>query len=221
MRAPLACALVGARIRSATMTTASPIEFFFDIGSTYSYLASTQMQGLQARTGRVVRWRPFLLGGVFKATNNATPISVAARATWLLRDAERWAEEYGIPLKFPSRFPLATLPTERALVACELETPDALPAFALALFHAYWAEDRDPSARDEIAALARSVGLDADRILGGMDTPAVKDHLRKSTEDAIARGAFGAPTFFVDGQMWFGNDRIAQMERFLGRRVHP
>ena len=200
------------------MTTAtSPIEFFFDIGSTYSYLAATQMRGLEERTGRKVRWRPFLLGGVFKATNNAPPVSVVARASWLYRDAERWAEDYGVPLKFPSRFPLATLPTERALVVCELEAPDELPAFALALFDAYWSQDRDPTSRDEIAALARSVGLDADRILAGMDSPAVKDHLRKSTEDAIERGAFGAPTFFVDGQMYFGNDRITQMERFLAR----
>ena len=201
------------------MTTATPIEFFFDIGSTYSYLAATQIRGLEERTGRTVRWRPFLLGGVFKATGNAPPVSVAARAGWLLRDAARWAEEYGVPLTMPSRFPLVTLPTERALVVCELEAPEKLPAFALALFPAYWAEDRDPTSRDEIATLARGVGLDADRILAGMDTPAVKDHLRKSTEEAVERGAFGAPTFFVDGEMFFGNDRIAQIERLLARRA--
>lgn len=199
------------------MTAPSPIEFFFDIGSTYSYLASTQVHGLEARTGRTVRWRPFLLGGVFKATGNTGPVNVAARATWLLRDAERWAEEYGVPLVLPSRFPLATLPTQRALAACELEAPEKLPALALSLFHAYWAEDRDPTSREEIARCAREVGLEPERILAGMDGQPAKDHLRKTTEDAIARGAFGAPTFFVDGQMWFGNDRIAQLERFLAR----
>src|SRR5690349_18006321 len=108
----------------------APIEFFFDIGSTYSYLASSQMKGLSERTGRTVRWRPFLLGGVFKATENVPPVSVAARVGWLLADAQRWADEYGLPLKMPSRFPVMTLPTERALVACELSAPEKLPAFA-------------------------------------------------------------------------------------------
>lgn len=198
------------------MTT--PIEFFFDIGSTYSYLAASQIEGLEARTGRKVIWRPFLLGGVFKATGNSPPVSVAARAGWLLKDAHRWADEYGLPMKLPSRFPVLTLSTERALVACELSAPEKLTDFAMALFRAYWEDDKDPTDATEIAACAKAAGLDGAAILHAMGTPEVKDRLKKSTEEAVERGAFGAPTFFVDGEMFFGNDRLTQMERWLEKK---
>jgi 2-hydroxychromene-2-carboxylate isomerase len=198
------------------MTT--PIELFFDIGSTYSYLAASQVKGISERTGRKVVWRPFLLGGVFKATSNSPPVSVAARAVWLLKDAQRWADEYGLPMKMPSRFPVMTLPTERALVACELSSPEKLPDFACALFRAYWEEDRDPTDLAEIGACAKAVGLEPERIGQAMGTQEVKDHLKKTTEEAVERGAFGAPSFFVDGEMFFGNDRITQMERWLAKR---
>ena len=85
------------------------IEFFFDIGSSYSYLAATQMDGVAERTAVPVRWRPFLLGGVFKATGNDMPARLPAKAKWMLHDMTLWAHHYGIPFRMPSRFPLITL----------------------------------------------------------------------------------------------------------------
>src|SRR5689334_12190987 len=106
--------------------SAREIELFFDIGSSYSYLAATQMAGLAERTRVPVRWRPFLLGAVFKATTNEMPARVPAKARWMLEDMKRWAEHYGIPFAFPSRFPLLTLRTQRALAAIERTAPEAI-----------------------------------------------------------------------------------------------
>src|SRR6185369_16106939 len=115
------------------------IELFFDIGSSYSYLAASQMEGLAARSGVIVRWRPFLLGAVFKVTGNEMPARLPAKAKWMLHDMTLWAHHYGVPFRMPSRFPLLTLRTQRALTAAErIAGPRAIPAFALALFRAYW-----------------------------------------------------------------------------------
>src|SRR3954465_11461323 len=104
------------------------IELFFDIGSSYSYLAATQMAAVSERTGVPVRWRPFLLGAVFKATGNDLPIRVPAKARWMLTDMERWSAHYGIPFKVPSRFPMVTLRTQRFLTAVEAVRPGEVAA---------------------------------------------------------------------------------------------
>lgn len=195
---------------------AREIEFFFDIGSSYSYLAATQMEALAQRTGVPVRWRPFLLGGVFKATGNDMPARLPAKARWMLGDMTLWARHYGIPFKMPSTFPRITLRTQRALAAAErLASPAALPAFALALFRGYWAEDQDITSDAVIAAAARSAGLDGAAIVAAIDTPETKDLLRATTEEAVRRGAFGAPAMFVGDMLFWGNDRIPLLEEYL------
>jgi 2-hydroxychromene-2-carboxylate isomerase len=192
------------------------IEFFFDIGSSYSYLAATQMEAVAARTGVPVRWRPFLLGGVFKATGNDMPAKLPAKAKWMLGDMTLWARHYGIGFAMPSRFPLVTLRTQRALAAAErLAGSAALPPFALALFRAFWVDDEDVSADATIAACARLAGLDADAIVAAIDAQETKDLLRASTDEAVRRGAFGAPAMFVGDTLFWGNDRIPLMEEHL------
>ena len=186
------------------------IELFFDIGSSYSYLAATQMEGLARRTGVPVRWRPFLLGGVFKATGNDMPARVPAKARWMMHDMALWSKHYGIPLRMPSRFPLVTLRTQRALAAAELRDPASVAPFALALFRAYWAEDRDPTTDDVIREHAPDPS-----IVAAIDAQVTKDHLRATTEEAIRRGAFGAPAMFVGDALFWGNDRIPLLEQFL------
>jgi len=198
--------------------TAPQVELFFDVGSSYSYLAATQMAGVAARTGAAIRWRPFLLGGVFKATGNDLPIRVPAKAKWMLHDMSLWSHHYGVPFRMPSRFPLITLRPQRALAAAErLVGPDAVPAFALALFGAYWAEDQDITTDAVIAACARSAGLDADAIIAAIDAPETKGLLRATTEEAVQRGAFGAPTLFVGDTLFWGNDRLPLLERHLAQ----
>jgi 2-hydroxychromene-2-carboxylate isomerase len=193
------------------------IEFFFDVGSSYSYLAATQMDGVAERTKVPVRWRPFLLGGVFKATGNNLPISLPAKAKWMVHDMTLWAHHYGIGFKVPSRFPLITLRTQRALVATERIAPAAVPAFARALFQAYWVEDQDVTTDPVIGAAARSANLDADAIIAAIDAPETKERLRASTDEAVSRGAFGAPAMFVGDALFWGNDRIPLLERYLSR----
>src|ERR1041385_6559566 len=141
------------------------IEFFFDIGSSYSYLASTPIAGLAARPGAPVRWRPFLLGGVFKSTGNDLPIRVPAKARWMASDMLLWAQHYKVPVRMPTRFPVITLKTQRALVTAERLQPDAMPAFAHAVFRAYWADDKDPTNDDVLRDAARSAGIDGAAVL--------------------------------------------------------
>ncbi|MBK9035727.1 MAG: 2-hydroxychromene-2-carboxylate isomerase [Myxococcales bacterium] len=198
--------------------TAREIEFFFDIGSSYSYLAATQMAAVAARTGVPVRFRPFLLGGVFKAAGNDLPIRVPAKARWMVHDMTLWAHHYGVPFRVPSRFPMITLRTQRALAAAErLAGASALPAFALALFRAYWAEDQDVTTDPVIAAAAGAAGLDADAILAAIDAPETKELLRATTDEAVRRGAFGAPAMFVGDLLFWGNDRLPLLEQHLAR----
>jgi 2-hydroxychromene-2-carboxylate isomerase len=190
------------------------IELFFDVGSSYSYLAATQMAALSARTGVPVRWRPFLLGAVFKATTNDLPVRVPAKARYMLADMARWAAHYRVPFKLPSKFPLLTLRTQRALTAA----PEAaVPAMALSLFTAYWADDQDPTTDAAITAAAQAAGADAAAILGAIDAPATKDRLRATTDEAIARGAFGAPSMFVGDALFWGNDRLELLEKHLAK----
>lgn len=193
--------------------TQRAIEFFYDVSSPYTYLALTQMDALEARTGVPVRFRPFLLGGVFKASGNDLPARVAAKAKWMLEDLARWAAHYDVPFRFPSRFPLNSLASQRALVATErLFGEAAQKKLARALFHAYWVEDRDVSSREVVALLAEQVGLDAAAILEAADAPETKDLLRATTDEAVRRGAFGAPSIFFGDALFFGNDRLALLE---------
>ena len=196
-----------------THPQAHAIEFFFDIGSPYSYLAATQVGAVAERTRTAVSWRPFLLGAVFKASGNEMPARIAAKARWMLEDLRGWSRLYGVPFQMASRFPLNTLRTQRALCALALIAGEqAVPAYALALFQAYWVDDRDVSADAELAALANAAGLDGAAIVAAIDAQPTKDALRAHTENAVARGSFGAPTFFYGDAMFWGHDRLPLIE---------
>lgn len=193
------------------------IEFFFDVASAYSYLASTQMAGLAERTGVSVRWRPFLLGGVFKATGNGTSM-VPAKLQWMAKDIQLWATQYDVPVRVPSRFPLNSLRTQRALTAAvRLHGDGVVPAFAAALFRAAWVDDADVQADSVITACAHGARLGGAAIVGAIDAPETKDALRATTEEAVARGAFGAPAMFVGDALFWGNDRIALLEHYVAQ----
>ena len=189
------------------------IEFFFDPASTYSYLAATQIEAFAKAHGAVVQWKPFLLGKAFEATGNKMPAAIPAKAKYLFWDAKMWAKQYKVPFAFPKIFPLNSVLASRACIAAE-QAGKGVP-FALALLKAYWVEGQDLSQPAAVAAVATGLGLDAAALLAATGAQPVKDLLRANTEDAIARGVFGAPTFFVDGQMFWGNDRLPLMSAFL------
>lgn len=185
------------------------IEFFYDVGSPYSYLAAMQMDGLAVDTGLPVVWRPILLGGVFKGSGNQAPISVPSRGPYLARDLLRCSQQLGIAFRMPSRFPLNTLPPMRLLCGMpEAELPDA----SLRLFRAYWFDDMDISSPEVLAGLfgAAAVARASDET--------VKKKLKDSSEEVVRRGAFGAPTMFIGAEMFFGADRIGQLRWWLANR---
>lgn len=185
------------------------IEFFYDIASPYSYLAATQVAQLSADTGLPVVWRPILLGGVFKGSGNQAPISVPSRGPYLFKDLQRCSTQLGVPFRMASRFPLNTLTTMRVLSGMpEAELADA----SLRVFRAYWFDDMDVSSPEVLAGL-----LGAAAVSRASDD-AVKQKLKAASEEAVARGAFGAPTFFIGDEMFFGADRMAQMRWWLSTR---
>jgi 2-hydroxychromene-2-carboxylate isomerase len=166
------------------------LEFFFDLLSPFSYLASTRVEAVCARTGAALAWRPFLLGAVFKATENASPMSNAHKAAYLLKDLERWADHYGLPrLTFPSDFPFRVVDADRlVLVASE---QGKAGAFARAAFHAIWADGKDLSRPEALAEVLKAVEIDPGPALARAGSTEIKDALKRNGEEAVARGAFG------------------------------
>lgn len=182
------------------------IEFFYDVVSPYTYLASTRIEAIAADTGHAVEFRPFFLGGLMKSIGNQPPANLAPRARHMAVDLQRWADYYGVPYSFPSHFPMMTLKAQRALVAL---SPQARVQPTHDLFRAHWVEDRninDPAVLEEI------LGAEA---MAAAATPEAKQALIDATAEAERRGVYGAPTFFVGVEMWFGNDRLPFLEQFL------
>lgn len=192
------------------------IEFFWDPASPYTYLAATQIDAIAGRAGGTIVWRPFVLGKVFEATGNRAPATVPAKAKYLFQDVQRWARLYGQPLNFPKIFPINSIAALR--MGCAASAAGHGGAFALAVMRAYWAEGVDISQPAALVDVATAAGLDGAALLAQTQDAAIKDQLRANTEEAVKRGTFGAPTFFVDGQMFWGNDRLVLLENHLAGR---
>jgi 2-hydroxychromene-2-carboxylate isomerase len=187
------------------------VEFFFDFGSPAAYLASTQIEAI-AGEGNVT-WRPMLLGGVFKATGNASPVMVPAKGKWMMGDLAQWASRYSVPLNMPPGFPLNTLYLMRG--ACALEGTDQFMPYVRAVYDAMFDQGRDMSDPAVIGEVLTAAGLDARAIIASTQDDAVKAKLKANTEEAVARGVFGAPTIFVGDQMFFGQDRLELVREAL------
>ncbi|MBV8063498.1 MAG: 2-hydroxychromene-2-carboxylate isomerase [Nevskia sp.] len=193
------------------------VEFFWDPASPYTYLASTQVEALAARVGATVVWKPFLLGKVFEATGNKMPAAIPAKGKHLFCDVQRWAAHYGVPVAFPKVFPVNSVLALRAGIAAANLGQAA--AFAKALMKAYWADGLDIGQPEAVGRVAAAAGLDGAAVLALTQEQPVKDQLRANTEEAVKRGAFGAPTFFVSEEMFWGNDRLVLLEEFLRGRL--
>lgn len=187
------------------------LEFFFDIGSPYSYMASARIDALQERTGVTVRWRPFLLGGLFKAIGH--PIGVSdRRGRYTDADLKRWSQHLDVPYLTPSVFPVNTILAQRALVAADRSAPEKMPDLAHGLYKAFYVDDRDITMPEVVGDVADRVGFPSEKLLPMTQDPEVKAGLRATTEEAVTRGAFGAPTFFWGDQLFWGQDRIMFVE---------
>jgi 2-hydroxychromene-2-carboxylate isomerase len=198
------------------MPMAAPIEFWFDFSSPYSYLASEKIEELAARHGRGVAYRPTLLGVIFRTTGGV-PLTelVPPKASYFAHDFARSARFAGVPYRQPSVFPIATVNAARAFLWLQ-EQDEALAArFLHAAFRAYFSQDRSLAEPEVLNALAIEVGADPVAMARGMQEPAIKERLKALVDESIARGVFGAPTIFVDGEMFWGHDRLPQVERWL------
>jgi len=198
------------------------LEFFFDCSSPWTYLAFTRIHGILERTEAEIVWRPILVGGVFNAVNQdvyqrrANPD--ARKASYYEKDLQDWARLAGIRIGKPPVFPVRAVAAMRlALVALD---EGRLVPFARAAFEAYWGDLEDIGRPEVLARVASRAGLDATSAMGRAETPEIKDRLRANTEELIARGGFGSPTMFVNGDdMYFGNDRLPLVEAALLHRT--
>jgi 2-hydroxychromene-2-carboxylate isomerase len=196
---------------------AKQLEFLFDYGSPFSYLANIQLPGFAKRNGAAVIYRPILLGAVLKATANSSPMAVPAKASYLAGDLRRWAARYGVMFKLnPHPFMANTLSLMRGAVAAQ--RLGIFPAYHDAIYRAAWAEGLDLGESTVLTGVLQRVGVNVAELIAASERQDIKDELRRNTEDAVARGAFGAPTFFVGDEMFWGNDRFDFVEEALRRQ---
>jgi 2-hydroxychromene-2-carboxylate isomerase len=194
------------------------VEFFFDVGSPTSYLAWRQLPKIAAETGATIDWRPMLLGGVFKATGNASPAAVPAKGRWMNEDLQRWAARYGVTLRFNPHFPINTLTLMRGAAGMQMRSPDGFLRYLDVIERAMWETPKNLGDADVLVATLADAGFEPTAFAALVADPEVKAKLIANTEEAVARGVFGAPTFFVGEQMFFGQDRLDFVrEALLGR----
>lgn len=191
------------------------IEFFFDVGSPASYLAWTQLPSLCADTGAELRFRPMLLGGVFQATGNTSPASVPAKGKYIFADFARHAQRYGVPLHRNPHFPINTLTLMRAITGAQMHAPDRFSSLVNAVFNAIWVEQLNLNDAAIASVSMANAGFPAGLINGWANDPDVKARLKETTEEAVQRGVFGAPTMFVKDTMFFGQDRLEWVREAL------
>ena len=192
---------------------ARTLEFYFDYGSPYSYLADTQVEAVAKRADAVLERKPMLLGGVFKATGNHSPAELPAKSKWSAFDMPMWARHYGVPFQRNPFFPVNTLALMRGAAAAQID--GLFDKYHPAMFKAMWVDGRNLNDVNEVAAVLTGAGLDARKFGQRIQDQDAKDRLKATSDDAVARGVFGAPTMFVDDMMFFGNDRLPFVERAL------
>lgn len=191
------------------------VEFFFDYGSPNVYIAYTQIFKIADRTGATIIWKPALLGGIFNAIGNRAPATLPPKAKWMWQDLNRFAARFGVPFKLNSHFPVNTVPHMRgALVALR---DGYLQQYSDIMFKAIWIDDVNTADTAEFARVLNEGKLDAAKIMAEMQEPAIKQELFDRTAEAVERGAFGMPTFFIGDEMHYGKDRLDFVEEALLR----
>lgn len=191
------------------------VEFFFDVGSPASYLAWTQLPKICAKQGADLVYRPMLLGAVFQATGNASPAAVPAKGRHSAIDLGRFAQRYGVPLVMNPHFPINTLQLMRAVTGVQMRQPERFEHLLTTLFDALWVDALNLNEPPLVGRTLIRAGFAIDEILALTNDPDVKAQLRTTTDEALERGVFGAPTVFVGDQMFFGQDRLDFVEEAL------
>jgi 2-hydroxychromene-2-carboxylate isomerase len=191
------------------------VDFYFDVGSPAAYLAWTQMPRIAAETGARVNEKPFLLGGVFQATGNKSPMEVPAKGKYMLGDLERHARRYGVPFAHNPHFPINTLTLMRVAIGLQAREPQRMRPYVDAVFRAIWVDGKNMNDPATVGAVLQQAGFDPQQLLALASDPAVKEQLKAATQEAVTRGVFGAPTFFVGDHMYWGQDRLEFVKEAL------
>jgi 2-hydroxychromene-2-carboxylate isomerase len=194
---------------------ANPIQFYFDFASPYGYMGATRITALAAKHGRTVDWKPILLGVVFKVTGGVPLPNAPLKGDYSRRDMDRCARLFNIPYKLPTKFPIAGQSPSRVIYSLESEGAARQGEVTLALYRAYMVDDRDISSPEITADVAASVGLNRQKTLDAIADPIMKEKLKVETEAAIACGVFGSPYIIVDGEPFWGFDRLEHVDRWL------
>jgi 2-hydroxychromene-2-carboxylate isomerase len=194
------------------MTTT--VEFFFDFGSPTAYLACQRLLQLRTQYDMAIDFRPMLLGGIFKATGNASPVTIPAKGRYMAElDLPRFAKRYGVSLNFNPYFPINTLTLMRGAIAAQRQ--GVFEPYLEAVYRAMWVDQKNMGDPEQVAETLRDAGLDEHALLAATQDPDIKAELQASTEEAVQRGAFGAPTLFIGDEMFFGQDRLDFVEETL------
>ncbi|RYF63044.1 MAG: 2-hydroxychromene-2-carboxylate isomerase [Comamonadaceae bacterium] len=195
------------------------IEFYFDVGSPAAYLAATQLPHIAADTGAAMVWKPMLLGGVFQATSNHSPTEIKPKGPYMMRDLKRFATRYGVPFESNPHFPINTLMLMRGATGLQVQQPERFADYVRAVFQAIWVDARNMNDPATVGAALQAAGFDAAAVMALANAQDTKDRLKAITQEAVERGVFGAPTMFVDGEMFWGQDRLDFVKEQLLERT--
>lgn len=191
------------------------VDFYYDYGSPASYLAWTQLPGLCQRHQAALNYKPIVLGAIFKATGNASPAAVPAKGRYVMQDLARWAKKWGVQLNVNPHFPIDTIVLMKMAVGVQLRMPQRFDSFNRSIFSALWVDARNLGDATEVARTLHGAAFNPAVMQGLTVETDVRESLRRNTNEAIDRGAFGAPTYFVGDEMFWGQDRLQMLEETL------
>jgi 2-hydroxychromene-2-carboxylate isomerase len=198
---------------------AKSVEFWFDVGSPAAYLAWHRLPAICEQEGAAIVFRPMLLGGVFQATGNQSPMMVPAKGRWMQMDLERFARRDGTPFRHNPFFPINTLTLMRGAIGLQMQGGDArMRSYVDAVYRAIWADGKNMNDPAVVAAALKDAGFDPQATLALAADPEVKERLKTVTQEAVARGVFGAPTCFIGTHMYWGQDRLDFVQQELARK---
>ena len=209
--------LASGRRYGRLMPNAPSFEFWFDFSSPYAYFGALQVEEVAARHRRAVTWRPFLLGPVFAATGMQSLSRTPIRGDYARRDWARLARRMRVPFRIPDKHPVVSVTPARAFYWIEQRDSATAIRFARRIFTAYYADGLDMTERPLVLGIAAELGLDTDALNSALDADDLKQVFRARTDEALGRGIFGSPFFIVDGEPFWGADRLAMIDDWLGR----
>ncbi len=193
------------------------IDFYFDFSSPYSYFAANKIDEITEANDRTVNWKPILLGPVFEATGGSSPIGFSVKGPYSVHDCERMARFMNVQWKMPEKFPIFSVAAARAFYWVDDTDPDQARLLAKSLFHRLFGEGEDITSGEAVADVAGALHIDREELLAAIADPAIKQRVKDETDTAIELGVFGAPFFIVDGEGFWGSDRMWMVKKWLQR----